>query len=290
MTPIDGRVGARVRDWLQLTKPRIVAASTLAGLAGYLAPSAPVHAMALIELLAAIAGITAAAGILNQWIERDIDARMPRTAQRPLPAGRIAARNAALLGWLLAAASLALFARFVNALTTLLALFAFISYLFVYTPLKRVTSLNTFVGAVPGALPPVLGWTAATNDLGRGAYALFAILFLWQLPHFLAIAWLYRRDYALGGLKMLPEHDPDGMLTSRQMCVHAISLCLASFLPFIFRMAGPVYLVGALLLGLAFAIPAFGFWRRPDETTARRVLLASLVYLPSLLCLIALKA
>lgn len=280
----------RFRDVLMLTKPRIVAAGSLAALAGYLASSRHVALQPLIESLAAIAGITAAAGILNQVQERDIDARMPRTADRPLPTGRISVRFATTFGVALAAASLGLCAWRVNALTTAFAVFAFVSYLFVYTPLKRVTTLNTFVGAVPGALPPVLGWTAATGELGRGAYALFAILFLWQLPHFLAIAWLYRRDYALGGLKMLPSRDPDGAVVGGQVCVHAVSLCLVALLPFVWGIAGPLYLVGSIVLGLVFLIPSLQFWRVRSDVAARRVMLASLIYLPGLLCLLALRA
>jgi protoheme IX farnesyltransferase len=288
------------RDLVELTKPRIVAAGAIAALAGYLAgadaPWADAAASAaprldVARLLAALIGITAitaAAGALNQVLERKIDARMPRTANRPLPAGRIGVGAATAYGIALAAGSLALLVTRVNALTAALAFFAFASYLFVYTPLKRVTSLNTFVGAVPGALPPVLGWTAATGRLDVGAYALFAILFLWQLPHFLAIAWLYRDDYARGGLVMLPAHDPDGALTARQACIHAVALCLVSLLPFALRMGGPLYLVGALLLGALFLVPAFRFLRTPAEASARTLLRASLVYLPGLLCLIAL--
>ncbi|MSR47602.1 MAG: protoheme IX farnesyltransferase [Planctomycetes bacterium] len=279
-----------VRDLLMLTKPRIVAAGALAALAGYLAANEPVELRPLIEALLAIGGITAAAGILNQVLERDIDARMPRTMQRPLPAGRVSVRFATVLGIALAVASVALCAVRVNALTTTIVLFAFVSYLFVYTPLKRLTTLNTFVGAVPGALPPVLGWTAAANDLGLGAYALFAILYLWQLPHFLAIAWIYRRDYEQGGLKMLPSCDPDGALVARQICVHAVSLCLVSLLPFGLRLAGPIYLVGAIGLGVMFVASALRFWHGPSDLRARRVMLTSLVYLPGILCLLALKA
>jgi protoheme IX farnesyltransferase len=141
---------------------------------------------------------------------------------------------------------------------------------------------------VPGALPPVLGWTAARGELGGGAFALFAILYLWQLPHFLAIAWLYRDDYARGGLVMLPARDPQGAITARQMCVHALGLCAVSLLPLRFGLAGPVYLVGAIVLGAMFLWPALQFLRAPAEASARRVLRASLVYLPCLLCLIAL--
>lgn len=278
------------RDLVALTKPRIVAAGALAALAGFLAPGEPVDVMRLLAAIAAIGGITAAAGILNQVQERDVDARMVRTAGRPLPAGRVDPRAATAIGVALAVASVALAAWRLNGLTVAFMLFALAAYLGVYTPLKRVTTLNTFVGAVPGALPPVLGWTAATGELGAGAYALFAILFLWQLPHFLAIAWLYRGDYAAGGLRMLPERDPDGGIVARQICVHAVALCLVSLLPFRLGMAGPLYLVGALLLGVLFVAPALAFLRSRSEAAARRVLRASLVYLPALLVLLALKA
>lgn len=276
------------RDLVELTKPRIVAASAVAALAGHLAAARPVDAARLLAALIGVVAVTAAAGALNQVLERDVDARMPRTAGRPIPAGRVRAGTAALLGVALAAAGVGLLAARVNALTAALAFLALASYLGVYTPLKRVTSLNTFAGAVPGALPPVLGWTAATGELGAGAFALFAILFLWQLPHFLSIAWIYRDDYARGGLVMLPAHDPDGALTSRQAFVHAVALCLAALLPFALGMGGPVYLVGSLALGAFFLAPTFAFLRVPDTARARRVLRASLIYLPGLLCLLAL--
>jgi protoheme IX farnesyltransferase len=279
--------GASVRDLVELTKPRIVVASALAALAGFLCGAPRVDGALLLAAVAGVAAISAAAGILNQVLERDVDARMARTAHRPLPAGRLRVATAATLGIGLALASLALLLLATNELTAALAFFALVSYLFVYTPLKRVTSFNTFVGAVPGALPPVLGYAAATNELGPGAFALFALLFLWQLPHFLAIAWLYREDYARGGLVMLPAHDPDGAITARQMCVHAVALGLVSLLPFVLGMGGPLYLVGALLLGGWFLVPAFRFLRRPSEATARKVLTASLVYLPGVLCLLA---
>ncbi len=276
------------RDFVELTKPRIVAAGTVAALAGFLAANPRVDGVALACALAGIAGITAAAGVLNQVMERDVDARMPRTMDRPLPARRVSVATATVLGVALAAASLLLLATRSRPLTAALAFFAFASYLGIYTPLKRVTTLNTFVGAIPGALPPVLGWSAARGELGAGAFALFAILYLWQLPHFLAIAWLYRRDYELGGLVMLPARDPQGAMTARQMCLHAVALCAVSLLPVAFRIAGPVYFAGAVALGALFLVPSFQFLRAPADGTARRVLLASLVYLPCLLSLIAL--
>ena len=277
-----------VRDLIELTKPRIVAAGTVAALAGFLFANLHVDGVALIYALIGIGGITAAAGVLNQVMERDVDALMPRTMDRPLPCGRIAVRTATAIGVVLAVASLALLLWKSNLLTAGLAAFAFSSYLGIYTPLKRVTTLNTFVGAIPGALPPVLGWTAARGELGAGAFALFAILYLWQLPHFLAIAWLYRKDYERGGLVMLPSRDPQGSMTARQMCFHAVGLCVVSLLPVRFGLAGPVYFVGAVILAVMFLWPSFEFLREPAEGTARRVLRASLVYLPGLLSLLAL--
>jgi protoheme IX farnesyltransferase len=276
------------RDYVELTKPRIVAAGIVAALAGFLAANPHVDGALLTAALLGIAGITAAAGILNQVMERDVDALMVRTASRPLPCGRVGVATATSLGAALAVASLALLWFRTNELTAQLAAFAFASYLGVYTPLKRVTTLNTFVGAIPGALPPVLGWVAARGELGAGAFALFAIVYLWQLPHFLAIAWLHREDYARGGFVMLPLRDPDGSITARQMCFHAVALCAVSLLPIRFGLAGPVYFGGAVLLGLGFLWPSFQFLRAPREESARRVLRASLVYLPGLLSLLAL--
>jgi protoheme IX farnesyltransferase len=276
------------RDFVELTKPRIVAAGIVAALAGFLAANPHVDGALLCAALLGIAGITAAAGVLNQVMERDVDALMVRTAARPLPGGRIGVATAASLGVALALASLALLWFRTNALTAELAAFALSMYLGVYTPLKRVTTLNTFVGAIPGALPPVLGWAAARGELGAGAFVLFAIVYLWQLPHFLAIAWLHREDYARGGFVMLPLRDPGGAITARQMCVHAVALCAVSLLPVRFGLAGPVYFAGAVLLGVAFLWPSFQFLRTPKEESARRVLRVSLVYLPCLLSLLAL--
>jgi len=286
MSPVSPAASAR--DLLQLTKPRIVVAAVVAALAGFLAGSPHLDEQTLVLALIGVAEITAAAGILNQVMEREIDAKMARTAGRPLPSGRVRPSTATALGILLAVLSVVVLGVGVNLLTAGLAVFALCSYLFVYTPLKRVTSFNTFVGAIPGALPPVLGWTAATDHIGFGGFALFAILFLWQLPHFLAIAWIYREDYARGGLVMLPAHDPDGSITSRQACVHAVALCVAALLPFALGMGGGVYLIGALLLGGYFLLPAFRFLRAPADASARALMRASLVWLPGWLCLVAL--
>jgi protoheme IX farnesyltransferase len=275
-------VTATWRDWLELTKPRIVAAGTVAALAGFLAANPHVDGAALAFSLAGIAGITAAAGILNQVMERDVDARMPRTMNRPIPAGRVAPGTATTLGIVLAVASLLLLSTKSRPLTAALALFAFASYLGVYTPLKRVTTLNTFVGAIPGALPPVLGWTAARGELGAGAFALFAILFLWQLPHFLSIAWMYREDYRRAGMKLLTVNDPDGRSTARQALLYALALLPVSLMPSAIGITGRAHLAGAIVFGLVFLFAAARFAREQSQTNAKRLLLTSVFYLPAL--------
>jgi protoheme IX farnesyltransferase len=172
---------------------------------------------------------------------------------------------------------------FVNSLTAVLGALTWVSYLFVYTPLKRVTSLNTAIGAIPGALPPLMGWTAARGHLSVEGWSLFAILFFWQLPHFLAIAWIYREEYSRAGFAMLPCSDEDGARTARQALSHTLGLFPLSLCPFVFRMAGPIYLVAAILLGLGFIWFAFRFARRLDRASARQLFFASIAYLPLLL-------
>ena len=211
---------------------------------------------------------------------------MRRTADRPIPAGRMTAARGGRLGVGLSAAGVGLLAATVNLLTAALALATVVLYILVYTPLKRMTPLNTIVGAIPGAIPPVMGWTAVTGRLGAPAGVLFAILFLWQLPHFLAIAWLFREDYRLGGFSMLPVVDPEGRATGRQVAVSCAALLPVSLVPTLLGLAGPVYFFGALVLGLAFLAVGLrmAVYRRGPE--ARRVLLASVTYLPLLLVLL----
>jgi heme o synthase len=174
-------------------------------------------------------------------------------------------------------------------LAVLITGFTLVSYVLIYTPLKRHSTLNTLIGAVPGALPPVIGWTAVTGTLDREAVALFLILFLWQVPHFLAIAWMYREDYGRAGLQMLPVVDPDGAMTARQMASYCLTLLPVSLMPALFQQAGWFYALGALVLGLFFTHAALAFWRERSRTTARRVLHASLVYLPALLALLLIE-
>jgi protoheme IX farnesyltransferase len=251
----------------------------------------PAGARGEAALLAALAGVLLAAAsssVLNQVIEREPDGRMERTRDRPLPAGRLSAATATVWGAALGAGGVLLLARFANALTAALAASTLLAYLVVYTPLKRRTALNTVVGAIPGAMPPVLGWTAAAGRLESGALCLFAILFLWQLPHFLSIAWLYRDDYRRGGYRMLPFYDPDGTLTARQMVLHCAGLVMVSLVPYGIALAGGGYLTGSLFLGALFLAAALRFGRTRTEEAARSVLRASLVYLPVLLALLVL--
>ncbi len=224
--------------------------------------------------------LSAGTAALNQWFERESDLKMRRTAGRPLPGGRMTATSAFLFGSILVVAGFAILALTVNLLASLLGLFTFVSYLFIYTPLKQRSSLATVIGALPGAMPPMIGYAAASGKLTSEAWALFAILFIWQFPHFLAIAWMYREDYSRAGILMLPVVEPDGRSTSRQIVIYASTLIPVSLFPTLLGMTGRIYLVGALLLGGWFLYS--GVRVAFDRTTlrARRVLLVSVIYLP----------
>lgn len=221
--------------------------------------------------------------VFNQLVERHYDARMPRTADRPLPAGRLTPGEALRFGLVLGIGGVAYLALFVNLLTAALGAFTLLSYVFIYTPMKRHSTLNTIVGAVPGAIPPVMGWTAYHNSLSAPAIALFAILFVWQIPHFLAIAILYCKDYAAGGYKMLPVVDPGLHATVRQIIIYSLALIPVSLVPVAIGMAGAFYLVSATVLGLGFL--AFGLQcaRTKTRIDARKLFFASIIYLPLLL-------
>jgi len=239
--------------------------------------------------------VASGAAALNQLLERRFDALMRRTADRPLPSGRLQPDTVLVFGGVCSAAGLVYLAWEVNLLTSLLGAITLASYLFIYTPLKRVTALNTVIGAIPGALPPLMGWTAARGELSGEGWALFAILAFWQLPHFLAIAWLYREEYEKAGFKMLPMIDPHGHRTGRQAVSHTLGLLPVSLLPFVFHLTGRVYLAGALALGLAFLWFAIRFARqlpsRETELTAlraRQLFFASILYLPLLLTVMVL--
>lgn len=280
------RRAARSRwvDLYELTKPRmnfLVLITTMVGF--YVASPAAVDWLLLLNTLIGTALTAAAASVLNQFVERDLDALMPRTRERPLPAGRVAPADALRLGVLLGICGVIYLTLLVNPLTALLGLLTLTSYVLIYTPLKRHTSLNTVIGAVPGALPPVMGFAAAQGALSPQALALFGVLFFWQMPHFLAIAILYRKDYAAAGFKMLPVIDEDLTLTSRQIVLYAAALIPVSLLPSLLGMAGAVYFTCAVLLGLAFLSFGVSCATSRTRTDARKLFLASVIYLPLLL-------
>lgn len=274
-------------DYWDLTKPEISFLVTISALAGFLLGSpGDVAGWRLCYTLVGTALSAGGSGVLNHFIERRFDARMRRTAHRPLPAGRIAPGAAFAFGSVLLGAGAATLLVLVNPLTALLAALTASLYLFVYTPLKRRTKYNTLVGTVPGALPALGGFAAASGTLGLGGWTLFAILALWQMPHFLSLAWMYRKDYARAGYAMLPVVEPDGRSTARQTLLFTVLLVGASLLPTAVGATGWVYLAGALVLGLWFLLPAYAFYRTRATPEARRVLIGSILYIPLLVVLI----
>ncbi|TMA70067.1 MAG: protoheme IX farnesyltransferase [Deltaproteobacteria bacterium] len=244
-----------------------------------------------LPLLYTLAGTALAAGgtlALNQYMERDLDARMDRTRRRPLPEGRVHPGEALVLGCALLVAGVALLARAGEPLAAAVTAAIAATYLLLYTPLKRVSSLCSLVGAIPGALPPVAGWAAARGTLGPEPWILFAIMFLWQIPHTLAIGRLYRDDYARAGIRVLPVVDRDGRTTGVQAVTNCLALLPVAILPTLVGLAGAIYFLIALVLGLAFLWSAVGLARGGSTADARRLLFASLVYLPVLLAVMAL--
>jgi protoheme IX farnesyltransferase len=278
------RSRTRLADYVELAKPRLnflVIITTAVGY--YLAVRQSFQWLNLLNTLLGTALTAAAAGALNQAIETAYDARMARTANRPCPARRISPTDASMFGAILAVAGVVYLYLAANPLTALLGIITLLSYIFIYTPLKRVTTLCTLVGAIPGAIPPVMGWTAVHNAVSPEALALFCILFLWQVPHFLAIAILYRDDYAAGSFKMLPVIDADLRFTGRQIILYTLSLVMASLVPAALQMAGAVYFTLAVILGLAFLYYAIQAATNRTRADARRLFLASILYLPLLL-------
>jgi protoheme IX farnesyltransferase len=281
----------RFADYVELTKPRVAVLVLLTVAVGFwLGSRREPDLAALLHTLFGTALVAAGASALNQFLERHNDALMRRTENRPLPAGRLQPAEVLCFGIGLAAAGWAYLAVMVRQpLAVLVAGVTFASYVLVYTPLKRKTCFNTLVGAVPGALPPVIGWTAAGGPLGPEVLALFLILFVWQVPHFLAIAWIYRDDYGRAGLKMLPVVDGQDGMTGRQMVTYCLALLPVSLAPVGMHVAGPIYLAGALVLGGFFLIETLAFRKESSTVQARRVLRASLIYLPALLALLLLE-
>jgi protoheme IX farnesyltransferase len=277
----------RWRDFTELTKSGITAMVVVSAAVGLLlASDGGVSWTLWASTLLGTALVASGASALNQVVERESDARMRRTAGRPIPAGRLHPDAALLCGVALAVAGLLLLALLVNLLTALLAAATLAGYIFVYTPLKRVSSLATVVGAVPGAVPPLIGWAAVQDQLTPGAWALFALLFFWQMPHFLSIAWLYRADYARGGFPMLSVSDTDGTRTARQALLYCSALLPVSVLPAVMGLVGPVYLVGALVLGCWFLWSCGLFALGRTIHNARRMMLVSVFYLPLVLAVL----
>jgi protoheme IX farnesyltransferase len=282
--PVPGtRRASALADYLALTKPRLnvlVVATSAAGY--YLGASGAIDAVAMTGAVAGTALVAGGAAVLNQLYERDTDALMRRTRLRPLPAGRVGPGEARVFGLLLSATGLALLALRANWLSAVLALATLITYLAIYTPMKRRTPLSTIVGAGPGALPALIGWTASHGSIDLSGAALFAIEFCWQLPHFMAIAWLYRDDYAKAGFPMLPVIDPDGKRAGKQAVYWALLLVLASVEPSLSGLAGQAYLAVALILGAALFYLAVRFALARNEGTARALFYGSITYLPLL--------
>ena len=281
------------KSWLavyaDLFKARLTCLVLLTTLVGfYVGFRGPVDFALMFRLLLGTALLASGAAALNQLLEREYDARMRRTQDRPLPSGRLQPQTVLMVGSASALMGLIYLAQAVNLTTSLVGAVSLVCYLFVYTPLKRVTWLNTLAGAVPGALPPLMGWTAARGELSSEGLALFAIQAFWQLPHFMAIAWIYRDEYARAGFKMLPGVDLQGRRTGRQAVSFTLALLVVSLCPFLFNLTGFFYLAGALILGLTFVWFAIQFSRERTVARARQLFYVSLVYLPLLLAVMVL--
>jgi len=281
--------GRRVADFLALCKPRVVAMVLVTTAVGYYlgGTAAPID---YARFLSTLVGTALAAGgtlALNQYMERERDALMQRTRDRPLPDGRIVPADALLFGTVITVAGLAYLAFAVDPLPALVTALTTATYLFAYTPLKARTSLCSVVGAIPGALPPLTGWAAARGSLGIEAGVLFAIMFLWQIPHSLAIASLYRDDYARAGIRLLPVIEPDGSSTGRHVLSNSFALLMVALMPTMIGLAGSTYFVVALALGLLLVLASARLARSASPADARRLLLATLVYLPLLLVAMA---
>ena len=276
-------VRARAGAYVELTKPRITFLIVLTSAAGFVLGSrGAVNYLPLAHTLIGIGLLSSGIATLNQFIERDLDGLMRRTAERPLPSGRLLPFEALWFGVGLTALAEVYLAFLVNPLTALLGLTVIAGYLFVYTPLKTRTTLSTALGAFPGAMPPLMGWAAARGELDVSAWVLFAILFLWQFPHFLAIAWMYREDYGRAGICMLPVVEPDGRVTGQQIIAYSLMLVPVSLLPTALGISGRIYLVAAAVLSLLFLASSIRAALSKSNQHARQLLLASVLYLPLL--------
>jgi len=294
--PRGSQVLRRLGDYAQLTKARITTLIVLTAWCGFFFAARqsglPAVSWSLLHGLLGIALVASGTAALNEVMERDADGKMRRTASRPLPARRMSPVHATVVGALLTIGGSLYLVAFANPLTGLLTFLTSVVYLLIYTPLKRISPICVAVGAVPGAMPGLLGWTAARNRLDWGALVLFAIVFLWQFPHFLAIAWIYREDYARGAIRMLPVVEPDGQSTALRIVLYSLALLPVSLLPTLMGMTGKLYLGGAALLGfvlLFFAVrmiaPGLGLVESRSRVRARQLFQCSIVYLPLLFAL-----
>ncbi|MEN6603896.1 MAG: heme o synthase [Bryobacteraceae bacterium] len=277
-----------MRDLIELTKPRVTWLILMSTAAGYHVGGGPWHFSVLFHTLLGTALLASGTAVLNEWYEREADAKMLRTRQRPIPSGRIAPRRALLFGLVLSTSGFADLALKVNATAALCGLLTLAIYLFLYTPLKQRTSFSVTVGALAGAMPPLIGNAGAHGTLTREAWAMFAILFLWQFPHVLSIAWRYREDYRRAGIVFLPVLEDDGRSTARQVLIATLLLIPVGLLPVYLSMEGWVYGIGALLLGLGYLCAGLRFFVDRTASRAREVLLASVIYLPLLYGLLGL--
>lgn len=276
----------KLAAYLELTKPRIAVMLVLTSAAGfYLGASKGFDAMLFVNSMIGITLLAFGVATLNQVWERKTDALMERTARRPLPTQKISFAEALAFGILLCLVAEIYLAFLVNGLTAILGFIVIVGYVLLYTPLKTRTSASTAIGAIPGAMPPLMGWTASANEISLGAWALFALLFLWQFPHFLAIAWMYREQYAKAGILMLPVIEPAGKITARQIVIFTVLLLPVSLAPYFLGFAGLIYLIGASLLGLWFLAASIKTARAKTAEQARRLLLVSVLYLPLIFAL-----
>ncbi len=276
-----------ILDYFSLAKPEITFLVTISSVAGFiLGTVGEVQTATLIALIVGVALSSAGGAALNHYIERDKDKEMKRTDNRPLPTGRVKPLNALILANVLSIAGIAILLIFCNILTSLLAGLTIVLYIFLYTPLKQHTKYNTLVGTIPGALPALGGWTAATGSVGLGGLIIFTILLIWQLPHFLALAWMYRKDYDRAGFKMLPVVEPEGQSTANQMLISAILLLVTSLLPSVLGLTGMIYFFGVLITGSWLVAACVVFYRTMSNLAARRVLKVSVIHIPVLVVLL----
>jgi len=282
--PQSGPRGHLLADLAELVKARLTMLVLLTTAVGfYLGAPGQVDLLALVHAVVGTAMAAAGAAALNQWWERRVDALMVRTKERPIPSGRMLARDALIVGTILAIAGVVYLTLVCNALSALLASATIGIYIFGYTPLKRITTVNTLVGAIPGALPPMIGWAAASGNVEPAAWSLFAILFCWQMPHFFAIAWMYREDYARGGFQMLSRNDDSGVRSASQGVLFCMALLIITGMPFYLGLTSAIYLPAALALGGWFTVMAMAFHRKKTFAAARALFFTSIVYLPLLL-------